>query len=263
MSAISEIVIRVDHGRVLELNFNRPPVNALSPEMVRVIRENIASAYRENWGALVLSGRPGMFSAGLDVVELLTLDEDAMREFWKDFFGLLRDLAKSSIPVAAAVTGHSPAGGAVLALFCDYRVAAEGDFKIGLNEVQVGLPLPEVIYLALVHAIGARAAEKIAVPGQLVSPQQALELGLVDELHPADRVTGEAIAWCEKLLALPPLAMHTTRQRARADISHVFDGMDSEAHELMNRFWFGEETQEIMKSLVERLASKPDSSSTD
>ena len=255
MSATSDIVKRVDHGRVLELNFNRPPVNALNPQMVKVLRENIAASYRENWGALVLSGRPGMFSAGLDVIELLALDENAMREFWKDFFGLLRDLAKSSIPIAAAITGHSPAGGAVLALFCDYRIAADGDFKLGLNEVQVGLPLPEVIYLALEHAIGARAAEKLAVPGLLVSPRQALDIGLVDEVHAAERVAGEAVAWCEKLLALPPLAMHTTRQRARKGISRVFDGMGSEAHELMNRFWFGDEAQAVMKNLVNRLAS--------
>src|SRR6185369_17057957 len=103
---------------------------------------------------IVLSGREGMFSAGLDVPTLLQLERDHLRAFWNDFFGLCAALARSSIPVVAAVTGHAPAGGAVLAIMCDYRVMARGPFRIGLNEVQVGLSVPECIQAALRRLVG-------------------------------------------------------------------------------------------------------------
>jgi len=117
-----------------------------------------------------------MFSAGLDVPVLLKLDRPAMDAVWRDFYALMNALASSHIPIAVAITGHAPAGGTVLALFCDWRVAAEGDSKIGLSE-QVGLPLPPVILSALRRLVGARPAERLAVTGRLVSPSDAAILG--------------------------------------------------------------------------------------
>lgn len=130
---------RIDHDGILELNMARPPVNALSPDYVRLLIEALTTAPREGAQAIVLSGRPGLFSAGLDVPALLALDEPAIYEFWKDFINLLGAIACSPIPVAAAITGNSPAGGAVMSIYCDYRVMAEGDYRIGVNEVQVWL----------------------------------------------------------------------------------------------------------------------------
>jgi enoyl-CoA hydratase/carnithine racemase len=95
--------------------------------------------------ALVLSGATGMFSAGLDVPALLALDRTGIRRFWDEFFGVMRAIARSSVPVATAITGHSPAGGAVLAIFSDYRVMARRFPGRALNEVQVGLPVPGVV----------------------------------------------------------------------------------------------------------------------
>src|SRR5690606_5372216 len=133
----------VDHGGgVRELRLARPPVNALDPVLVADLRAAVERAESAGVRALVLSGGPRVFSGGLDVPALLALDRPAMEAFLADLLELLRALATSPVPVIAAVTGHSPAGGAVLAIQCDYRVMAEGDFRIGLNEVAVGLPLP-------------------------------------------------------------------------------------------------------------------------
>ena len=72
--------------------------------------------------------------------------------------------------IAAALTGHSPAGGTILAIFCDYRIAAKGAFRMGLNEVQVGLPLPGPFFSAYELVVGHRNAERLAVQGALVDP---------------------------------------------------------------------------------------------
>ena len=100
-----------------------------------------------------------------------------MEQTLRDFFRLMRALAASPIPTVAAITGHAPAGGAVLSIFCDARVMAEGDFRIGLNEVQVGLSLPRVIHTALVRVVGERQAERLGVGGLLVPAGEALRIG--------------------------------------------------------------------------------------
>ncbi len=161
---------RTEHGDILELRLARPPANALDAALIAALGEAIAAAPASGARALVLSGRPGMFSGGLDVPSLLTLDRAGMEQTLRDFFRLMRALAASPIPTVAAITGHAPAGGAVLSLFCDARVMAEGDFKVGLNEVQVGLSLPQVIHTALVRVVGERQAERLGVGGLLSRP---------------------------------------------------------------------------------------------
>ena len=133
------MIITTDHGPVRELRLDRPPANALTPELIVELREALTRAPEEGVKAMVLSGRPGRFSGGLDVPYLLPLDREGMEHLWRELYRLLQTLAASPVPIAAAITGHSPAGGAVLAMFCDYRVMAEGDFLIGLNEVHVGI----------------------------------------------------------------------------------------------------------------------------
>jgi Delta3-Delta2-enoyl-CoA isomerase len=186
------MILTFEHAEVRELRLNRPPVNALSPELIEALLRAVEAAPQDGVRALVLSGSPGIFSAGLDVPVLLRLDRPSMEAVWRDFYALMTALAASPIPIAAAITGHAPAGGTVLALFCDWRVATEGDWKIGLSEVQVGLPLPPVILSALRRVVGAREAERLAVGGLLMSPVEAAALRLVDEVVPAERVVDRA-----------------------------------------------------------------------
>ena len=241
--------------QVLEIRLDRPPVNALDPALVAALRDAVRDAAGSGARAVVLSGAPGVFSAGLDVPVLLRLDRAEMASFWHDFVGLLEVIGRSPIPVVAAVTGHSPAGGAVLALFCDYRVMARGDFRIGLNEVQVGLPVPPVVQFALRRLVGAHRAERLMVAGAMVSPDEALRVGLVDELADVDLVVGQAVAWCRALLALPPAAMAETRRLARADLDAMLaEAGRGENPEFLER-WFGAEAQSLLRALVAALAS--------
>lgn len=246
----------IEHGAVRELRLDRPPVNALSPELIVALKAGIETACQEGVRALILSGSPGRFSGGLDVPLLLSLDRPSMAALWRDFYALLGAIAKSPIPIVAAVTGHAPAGGTVLALYCDWRVMAEGDYKIGLNEVQVGIPIPPVILAGARRLIGPRLAERLTVSGALVSPRDALELGLVDELAPAEKTVNQALEWCRRTLALPRVAMSSTRRLARADLAAIFEAdLEPELRHVIATWW-SSETQETLRSLVERLAKK-------
>lgn len=249
------MITTIEHEGVRELRLSRPPANALSPELIGTLKRAVEDAPRQGIGALVLSGSPGMFSAGLDVPLLLTLDRTAMAKMWRDFYGLLGTLACSPIPVAAAITGHAPAGGAVLALFCDWRVMAEGNWKVGLNEVQVGLTLPPVIFQAFRRQVGSRNASR-AVSGALFSPAEAEAIGFVEELAPPDFVVARAVEWCKSLLVLPRQAMLSTRTQARSDLVDIFNrGVEREIAEIVE-MWWTPEVQTALRGFAERLGKK-------
>lgn len=241
---------------VMLYTLNRPPANALSAELLDELDGTLKAAAEAGHRAVVLTGRPGMFSAGLDVPLLLTLDETAMLGFWKSFFGVLRTLALSPIPVGIAISGHCPAGGTVLSIFADYRVATAGEFKLGLNEVEVGLPMPPIVFHAFRRLIGPRAAEQYAVAGSLISPAEALACGLVDAVVAPEDVLDYAVARARKLAALPAGALRATRELARADLADLFEGLGDEAYAYMNHVWFSEETRAAMSALVARLAER-------
>lgn len=247
---------KMEHGEILEIRMAHPPVNALGPETVPALTHAITEAPRNGARAVVLSGQPGMFSAGLDVPALLKLDRSEMAAFWNDFISLLGAIACSPVPLAAAITGHSPAGGAVMSLYADYRVMADGAFKTGLNEVQVGLPLPSIIHAALVRQIGARQAERLAAGGIMMTPSEALNVGFIDEIVPPESVVETALAWCEQRLKLPPRAMSLTREFARRDLMALFGSFDESSRANLNEAWFSEETQATMRALMENLKKK-------
>lgn len=244
----------IPHGDVVELRLARAPVNALDPSLCRDLRNALDAAVIAEAGGIVLSGGVKVFSAGLDVPYLLSLgpDREALTSAWQAFFAAARALASCPVPVAAAITGHAPAGGCVLALCCDYRVMATGEFRIGLNETQVGLVAPEGIQRLMRRVAGPARAERLLVAGELVEAERALRIGLVDELADPEQVVGQAIAALRPLLALPHEAMTQTRRIARAD---VIEALQPEHIEL-ERFveaWYSQGTQDALKALVAKL----------
>ncbi len=252
----------VDHGAVRQLRLARPPANALSRGLVAALDQAVAAAPEAGARAVVIAGAPGMFSGGLDVPELLPLDRAAIADAWRGLFGLLYTLAASPIPIAAAITGHAPAGGTVIALCADRRFAADGPFKIGLNEVRIGLHLPPTVHRVLRHLVGPAQASRLAVGGLLLAPAEALAAGLVDQVVPADQVVDRAVAWCEEQLALPPFAMSSTRRDARADlialIAPTVAGANAETKgsdeiDQVVDAWFHPEAQAALRALVARL----------
>jgi enoyl-CoA hydratase/carnithine racemase len=246
----------LDHGAIRELRLDRPPVNALSPELIGALKKAIEFAPTDGARALVLSGAPGRFSGGLDVPLLLGLDRPAMATLWRDFYALLGAIAGSTIPIVAAITGHAPAGGTVLALYCDLRIMASGDYKIGLNEVPVGIPIPPVILAGARRLIGPRLAERLAVSGELLSPQDALGVGMIDEVVSVEKVVARAVERCQRLLALPTEAMASTRRLARADLVAIFEtDLEPELQHVVASWWSAE-TQGSLRALAERLRKK-------
>lgn len=246
---------RIEHDSILEIRLNKPPVNALGPELNPALRDAIRGAAEEGFRAVLLSGRPGLLSAGLDVAAMLQLDRAGLISFFTDFFGLLATVAASPIPIASAITGHAPAGGAVLAILSDYRVMAEGDYRIGLNEVEVGLKVPPGVQCAVQLLVGHRHATRLCMQALMLRSSEAHAIGLVDELAPQDEVIERALDWCRGVVALPPVAMQRERAHFRAAVIQASENPEAVAAEY-TELWESEETQAAIARLMARLAKK-------
>ena len=247
------MINRMIHGEVHELRLNRPPVNALSPDLLQFLADEVRRSPEQGARALVLSGREGMFSAGLDVPVLIELDREELSRALVAFFDAIEALAASAVPVAAAITGHSPAGGAVLSLCCDWRVMAEGDFAIGLSEVRIGIPVPRILADLAKRAVGRRAGEGLCLSGKLFSPEEALEVGFVDELVPVGEVVAAARLWCERIIEAPARALADTRSVLRRDlVESIRKHREDDIRRLVDQ-WFQPDLQTAMKELVARL----------
>jgi len=255
MLEISENLARdgaPDAGRIRMIALARPPVNALNGELVRKLIEAIGAAKSD--AAIVISGQPGIFSGGLDVPGMLALDREAIAALFVDLWRLQRAIATSSVPVVFGLTGHCPAGGTVLAIHGDYRVMARGEFRIGLNEVQVGLFPGGVIYGAFKRLVGGHTAQ-LLTRGALIDPATALRVGLVDELCDADQVVARALEVAREICALPRDAMLRTRTLVRRDLVDLFG---NPGHALIQErefgtmgvdMWFVPATQERLRSM--------------
>jgi enoyl-CoA hydratase/carnithine racemase len=244
----------IDHGHIRELRLARPPVNALNPALCSELSDAVSAAIDDGVHGLVLSGGANVFSAGLDVPYLLSLGEDraALQAAWESFFTAARALAQCPVPVTAAIVGHAPAGGCVLALCCDYRIMASGGFRIGLNETQVGLAAPEGVQMLLRRVVGRHRAERMLVAGELVDAERALALGLVDELVEIDNVANRARIWLEELLALPRQPMLQTRAMSRADIVAALQPEQIQLSRFIDG-WFAPDSQAGLRALVAKL----------
>lgn len=241
-----------DHGPIRELRLANPPVNALGLALVQRLDAELVAAAEQGVRALVLSGQPGMFSGGLDVREVMAATAESLPVLVETYFGLQARLARSPLPVIAAITGHCPAGGTVLALYCDHRVMARGAFRIGLNEVQLGLYPGLTIYRAFERLVGAAQAAHLLPRGAMLDPEQALAAGLVDELAAPEQVVPQALQFAAQLLQLPPQAYARTRELVRADLRRLFDAPVEDRAATFGGQWVGEEARTRLAALLAR-----------
>lgn len=200
------------------ITLDAPGKNAISSELMERIQGEIAAT---NGGPILLRGANGVFSAGMNLKEVAEKDETTMVDFLNLLEGTCQALFHHPGPTVALVDGHAIAGGSVLALCCDRIIAQENPrARIGLNEVALGLRFPPRIFDMLRYRIPAATINEVILQAGLHGPQEALRLGLVDEV--SETAEADAIALLKKLKALPPHAYAASKadlQKGVMDIS--------------------------------------------
>jgi enoyl-CoA hydratase len=180
----SVVVLHLDDGKA----------NALSVELIAAIRSELDAAESDpDVGAVVLHGREGRFCAGFDLGVMTAGDMSAVSTLVSDGGDLVRSLYGSGVPVVAACTGHALAAGALLLLGCDLRIGADVPAKIGLNEVAIKMVLPPWAITIAAERLSRRQLQRSLATARLTGPVDAIDVGFLDEVVPADQVLDLAI----------------------------------------------------------------------
>jgi enoyl-CoA hydratase len=201
-------------GTVARITIDDGKVNAFSTATLRAIHEAFDRADEED-AIVLLSGREGCFSAGFDL-GVLAGGGDAVREM----VGLGATLAERILarprPVVVACTGHALPAGAFLLLSADRRIGAEGPFRIGLNEVRIGLTVPRFAVEVARQRLHPAYFDRTVATGELFGPDEALVAGFLDRVVPASELADTAAAAALELTALDADAHAASKLRARA-----------------------------------------------
>lgn len=228
---MSELVSFDWHADVAVLRMDDGKANALSPEMLGALDAALARAEREA-KAVVLAGRPGRFSAGFDLRHMMAGPESARALLMKGADLLMRAYAHPQ-PLVIACTGHAVAGGALLVLTGDYRVGALGDFKIGLNEVAIGLPVPILAIELARDRLDPRRLTEATLAARQYDPTEAVSAGYLDEVVDAEHVVERAIEHGSRLAGLGNAPFSASKRMLRRDsIEHIRSTLEANIREL-------------------------------
>lgn len=223
---MTEIVSYEQRGAVALLRMDDGKANAMSGAWVAAMGAALDRAEREA-KAVVLVGRPGRFSAGFDLKVMMS-SPDAARALVLEGGALMLRCLELRLPLVTACTGHAIAGGVLLLATGDVRLGAAGEFKLGLNEVANGMPVPIFAHELARMRLDPRALEESVLRARMYSPDEAARVGWLDRVVPAEALESAALAEAEALAALPQPAYGTSKRSVRAPmIAHVRDTMQA------------------------------------
>jgi enoyl-CoA hydratase len=243
-------------GEAMLLRMRAGKANAMGPAWLQQMESLLDEAVAARARAVVITGYEGFFSAGLDLPTLDGLDEQAMGSFMTGFSRTMLRIFELPLPVIAAVNGHAIAGGCVLAMQADVRIGAASDFRIGTNEVQLGIGLPAVVLETMRAQLPPPSLLPVAQEGRLFSPDEALSVGLLHELVPADRLEQRAVARAMELGALPGTAYASVKRGLRAPVAQRVRELQAQDASRWAETWSSDEGRERRRRAIERLTRK-------
>jgi enoyl-CoA hydratase/carnithine racemase len=243
--------------KIAVLQLDRGRSNAINSEMVGELHQMVLNIQKDdNIAGLIITGKEGFFSAGLDLIELYQYDEELIRQFWKDFLNLVTAMVSFRKPMISAISGHSPAGGCVIALCSDYRIMAEGKYIIGLNEVPVGIIVPESIFQLYSFWLGHAAAYRYMLEGKLMHTDEALASGLIDEVVKPESILHAAERKIQKYIQMDSMTWAQSKANLRAELIAKVSADQSAMLEIMLKQWWSPSTRSILKTIIENLQQK-------
>lgn len=210
----SLVTLDIDRS-VATLTMDDGKRNALSPAMFDEIYAALERAEQED-AAVVITGREGVLSAGFDLKVMKSGGVQTIKML-RAGYALTARLLSFPNPVVIASPGHAYAMGAFLLLSGDYRFGVPGPYTYVANEVAIGLPMPRVACEVLRLRLNPAARERAAVLSEEFSPEQALQVGFIDALVPAEQLLDAARDKAAALLELDSHAHNVTKRRLRAD----------------------------------------------
>lgn len=243
--------------RLAIITLNRGKSNALNRELIEELGDMLKNIENDqNIGGAIITGRESFFSAGLDLIELYNYNESEVESFWQLFLDFIARIVSFKKPLVAAINGHSPAGGCVIALACDARIMAQGKYIIGLNEVPVGIIVPQSIFKLYSFWIGDANASRSLLEGKLFSPDEASAIGLIDEVVNPESILTAAERKIRKYMAFEANTWQQSKLNIRKALIAEAQKDQKEDLQKMLVQWWAPSTRAILKTIIDSLQNK-------
>lgn len=240
-------------GNVAVLRIDRPPANAIDLDLANELATALEGIETTpGIGALIVTGAGSCFSAGLDLKVVPTYDRAQQQTMVMQVNRLFGALYGLPLPTIAAVNGHAIAGGVILTLCCDYRIGAEGAYKLGLAEMRVGVPYPVAAMSIVQSELSRPVARTMVLTARNSSPHEALSLGIIDEVQPPDRLLRRAIEMAQEMATLPRTMYGRIKRQLRAHALAKIDDAIRNRREPMLDSWLSAETREASAEALKR-----------
>ncbi len=251
------LIRRESLGRHLVLSLDKSRGNAIDAPLVEELIAAAGDAAADDGvsGVLLASAHSRLFSPGLDLLGLVELDREAMRAFMLRFAEATWALFGLRKPLVAAVHGHAVAGGCILALCADWRLIARGA-QIGLNEVKVGVPLPWSVSLLLRHSVAPAFQTRVALLGRNFEGDDAVAVGLADELHATEGFRDAALRRLEEFTDKDAYSFATTKAYLRADALAWMKAHEQARLDEWLDAWFSPATRARIHKTTDALSKK-------
>jgi len=244
------------HGSVAVVTMSHGKANALDTEFCNALAARFDELRTADAKAVVLTGRGKIFSAGVDLLRATTSGPNYFRAFLPALSRLYETAFFFPKPVVAAINGHAVAGGCVLACCADHRVMARDGGRIGVTELQVGLPFPAMAFEIMRHVTAPRRFSEVILGAATYTPEDARDRGLIDEVVAGGDLMPRAIEAAERLAALRPQAFQLSKGHIRGPVLERFR-RDGAAHDAaVTTLWLAPETTDSIRAYVARTFKK-------
>jgi enoyl-CoA hydratase/carnithine racemase len=230
--------------------------NAMGTDFLSSLSKVLDQLQEKPTGCVVLTGYDRFFSAGLNLPELWEYDRFQLTQFLEQFSTVFMRLMKVPQVVIAAINGNAIAGGAILAQTADYRIMAKGDIKIGVNEIQVGIPFPRQVLEIVKDRIPNRSYFDVFYRGVLFNPEEALKVGLIDEVSEPTALEERAISLAQEMAAKNWEALACIKRDLCASKMEKLEMLGRLGDSDFINIWFSEDTRARMGAIIESLKAK-------
>ena len=249
------VTVSRERDGVAFIHFNRPPANSYNRQFL----DDLNAAIDEvRWdeslrGAVLVSDlAPKFFSAGADITNFKNSTQQQRVMTVLHAHEILRKIEHTPKVFVAAIQGHTLGGGLEIALACDFRFGAEGEYRLGLPEVGLGLLPGNGGTQRLQRLVGRTRALDMMVTSRQVGPREALDLGILDRLFPADALVEEALNYVAKLATGPSLAVGNIKIATRLGADLPLEGALALEREAVWRLFMSEDAAEGLAAFGEK-----------
>jgi len=230
------MIERTDHDGITTLRLAHGKASVLDIELVDGFAREIAEVTASDTRAVVLTGTGSIFSAGVDLFRLVDSGREYADRFVPALSRMLLELFSFPKPLIVAVNGHAIAGGCIFTLAGDYRLMSAGNGRIGIPEMLVGVPFPPSVIEAVRFALPPQHLQMLMYTGRTFLPDDALRLGIIDEVVDAASLSARAQEMAQHFASLPArafaLAKRQLRDKAIDRARHYGHELDAEVQEL-------------------------------